>query len=121
MSNVLTTSSTVSCGHPPGAASTVSAAKLAVAGSPVLLATSIMGKGVSSCFTQLASDNTGPIAKPCAAVIEVSAGSSTKLTCGGQPVMLDDRLAGSTDGMVGKVTPQTKLAGQANQSKLSSV
>jgi hypothetical protein len=113
----LTTASTVTCGHSPGIVQTTSLAKLKVGGQPVLLRSSIDGAAVTLCGTTPASDPSGVTAKPCTAVSGVSAGASLKLKTGGKAVVLDT-LAGSTDGMVAKVTPQMALAAVANQSKL---
>jgi hypothetical protein len=112
--------STVTCGHPPGKVQTQSLAKLKVNGSPVLLQASINGKPVIGCSTPPASDPSGVTAKPCTSVSAVSAGAALKLKINGQPAMLAT-LQGSTDGMVAKVTPQSLLAGVANQSKLQTV
>jgi hypothetical protein len=120
MANVLTTLSTVTCGHPPGKVQVQSQAKLAVGGGRVLVQAGIKDQTVADCGTKPASDAAGPTAAPCKTVSKVGGGRSTKLRAGGQPVMLDT-LAGSTDGMVLKVTPQPFLAGVANQVKLRSV
>lgn len=141
MPKVLTTSSNVNCGHAPPAApqtpgkvQTESTAKLKVNGDPVLLESSIAGKSISGCGTLATKDSTGmDIDMPCKKVSAVpqivpvqpdpappaiTAGWSTKLKVGGNPVMLDT-LAGMTDGMVGKVTPLTLLSGKDNTSKLT--
>jgi len=117
MPKVMTMLSTVTCGHPPGKVQTQSPAKLKVNGSPVLLQASINGKPVAGCGTPPASDASGVTAKPCTSVSAVSAGTALKLKITGQPVMLET-LKGSTDGMVAKTTPQSLLAGVANQLKL---
>ncbi len=114
---VLTTSSNCTCGH-SGSVATSSSTKLQVSGNAVLLQTGIAGQSVSGCATPPASDNSGPTATKCMTVASVTAGTSAKLQAGGQPVMLDT-LAGTTDGMVGKVTPQTLLSATAGQSKLT--
>lgn len=119
MSNVLTMASDVTCGH-KGKVTVASIAKLTVNGNPVLLSNSIADKLVASCATPPAADPSGPTAKPCTSVTGISAGEATKLTVGGQPVMLDT-LKGETDGMVAKTTPQTFLAAIAGQVKLSTV
>ena len=118
MPGVLTTGSNVTCGHSPGKVTTTGSSKLTVSGQPALPKTGIMGKPVSGCSTVPAADASGPTAKPCLSVLAVSAGDATKLTIGGLPVMLDT-LAGTTDGMVGKVTPQTSLSATAIQTKLT--
>ncbi|MCG5072059.1 hypothetical protein [Paraburkholderia tagetis] len=117
MPGVLTTASNVTCGH-AGNVSTSSATKLQVNGAAVLLQSGIASQSVAGCSTPPASDSSGPTAKPCTTVASVTGGPAAKLQAGGQPVMLDT-LAGTTDGMVGKVTPQTLLAGIAGQTKLT--
>ena len=108
----------MTCGHSPGKVTTTGSPKMQVSGQPVLLKLGIMGKTVGGCSTPPAADVSGPTAKPCLTVTTVSAGEATKLTIGGQPVMLDT-LAGQTDGMVGKVTPQQLLSATAIQTKLT--
>jgi hypothetical protein len=119
MPNVLTTNSTVVCGHPAGGGGVVqvqSQAKLTVAGASVLVPDGIGAKSMSTlCGIPLP-----PAAnKKCTKVISVSAGSATKLTVGGAPVVLQT-LGGSTDGTLDGVTPQLLLAAVANQEKLRS-
>jgi hypothetical protein len=119
MAKVLTRSSSVTCGHGSGAVSTTGQAKLAVSGSGVLVKAGVKGKSVSaSCSTMPASDSSGPTAKKCTQVSDVTAGESTKLFVAGKPVLLET-LKGKTDGMVGKVTPQTTLTASAGQNKLT--
>ena len=120
MPKVLTKGSNVTCGHSPGKVTTIGEPKFKVSGQPVLLKTGIMGKPVSGCGTPPAADASGPTAKPCLTVTSVAAGEAIKLTAGGLPVMLDT-LAGQTDGMVGKVTPQLLLSATAVQTKLTTV
>jgi hypothetical protein len=135
MSGVLTTASSVTCGHAPGAVQTSSNAKLTVGGNPVLLKSSIDRQPVSGCVTPPATDASGPTAGPCTFVTGdpyvpapppaagspgVTAGEAQKLTANGNPVMLDT-LAGKTNGMVAKTTPQTLLAATAGQSKLTAI
>jgi hypothetical protein len=133
MSGVLTTASTVTCGHGAGKVQTSSSAKLKVNGAPVLLKSSIDRRSVSGCVTPVA-DDPSPAGRPCTAVTSapavppappplppgVTAGEATKLKAGGQPVMLDT-LKGSTNGMVAKTSPQPTLAGTAGQTKLTAV
>ena len=118
MSGVLTTASNVTCGH-QGTVSTSSSTKLKVSGAAVLLQAGVAGKSVGTCSTPPAADASGtPTAQPCQTVASVGAGAATKLQAGGTPVMVDT-LTGTTDGMVGKVTPQTLLSASAGQSKLT--
>jgi hypothetical protein len=121
MPNVLTMQGTVSCGHSPGTVQAQSTAKLSVGGAQVLVKDDINGKPVASCGIKPKSDNTGPIDAPCSTVKSVTAGEATKLTAGGNPVVLDTSLKGTTDGMVAKATPQGFLGGTAVQTKLRSV
>ena len=120
MPGVLTAGSNVTCGHSPGKVTTTGSPKMSVSNQPVLLKLGIMGKPVSGCSTPPAADVSGPTAKPCTSVTTVSTGEATKLTIGNQPVMLDT-LAGQTDGMVGKVTPQLLLSATAIQTKLTAI
>jgi hypothetical protein len=116
MPNVLTTASTVSCGHPPGAVQVSSTVKLAVDGAPVLLETSVDNQTVTAGSCGIVPNNTST---KCMKVTGITAGKATKLTVGGQPVLLQG-LAGQTDGKLGGVTPQLLLNATANQTKLSS-
>ncbi|MFD3556281.1 hypothetical protein ACFWWA_29895 [Streptomyces goshikiensis] len=131
MGKVLTTASTVTCGHvpppppvtPPGAPpppppppgvpgliGTSSTQKLKVRGKPVLVKSSLMGATVTGC------PNTVSPLTPCTTVQTVSAGESRKLKSGGFPVMLD-RISLMTNGSVPLLPVLTPAA---NQSKLSS-
>jgi hypothetical protein len=118
MAGVLTTASTVKCGHGSGKVQTSSSAKLSVEGNAILLKTGIVNKSVSGCGTVAKADSSGPTDKPCTSVAAVTGGEATKLKADGKPVMLDT-LAGSTDGMVSKTTPQTKLKATVGQSRLT--
>lgn len=132
MAGVLTTASTVTCGHAPGNVSTTSAAKLTVNGQPVLLKSSIDGKPVGACSTPPAAEPSGPTAAPCVLVTStplvppapptpgVTGGEATKLTAGGSKVMLDT-LEGKTNGMVAKASPQSLLQATAIQNKLTAI
>jgi hypothetical protein len=114
---VLSTASTVSCGH-GGTVAVQGTAALTVAGAPVLVQAGIGGKPVAQCRTQPKSDASGPIDVPCTSVAAVTAGQATKLTVGGVPVVLES-LAGGTNGLVAK-QPQQKVGGDAGQTKLRS-
>lgn len=104
MANVVTTASTVICGH-GGKVTTVGTPKLTVAGSPVVVAAGIVGKPVVGCATPASSTS-----KPCMTAVSVDPPSlSKKLTVSGAPVALSS-LSGTTDGEVGGVTPQKLLA-----------
>jgi hypothetical protein len=110
MPAVLTTTSTVGCGHDPGRVATASAAKLRVAGAAVLRVDSIAGKAVSGCPTP-SSNST----KPCTAAVGVTGGIATKLTAAGAPVVLAT-ITGTTDGVA---TPPGLLKASGVQTKLT--
>jgi hypothetical protein len=121
MPNVLTTSSPVTCGHSPGAVAAASTAKLAVGGARVLQEAGVQDAAVSGCGTIPAADGSGtPTDIKCLTVTAVSGVFSTKLTCGGKPVILET-LSGATNGMVAKLTPQTLVNGTAGQTKLTGI
>lgn len=118
MRKVLTTQSTLSCGHAappalPGAVATASAAKLKVAGSPVLLTSSVAGKDVIGCATPQVQGN-----KLCTKVISAASTPPAKLAVAGEPVLVEP-ITGTTDGQVAGVTPQPALNATANQPKLT--
>ena len=118
---MLTINSTVECGASPvhgGTVATSSSAKLTVNGKSVVMKSSVEGKSISGCQIKPKADSSGPTDKPCDSVSAVTLGESQKLTVGGHSVLRDD-LAGTTNGLVTKVTPQTALRASANQSKLS--
>jgi len=119
MAGVLTTGSTVGCGH-GGTVSTSGAAKLKVSGNPVLLKTGIAGQAVSGCKTPLVVPPPPPPSSPCHTVASVITGEATKLKVNGSPVMLDT-LTGTTDGVVAGVTPQTLLFATAAQTRLEAI
>lgn len=108
MAYVLSTDSTVSCGHSPGEVATSSQAKLTVNGAAVLLADSISGKSVSGC--PQSSSNTSPCLHGGA---PLPSSLATKLTAGGAPVVLD-ALSGPTDG-----SPPGTMSASNVQQKLS--
>jgi hypothetical protein len=116
MAGVLTTGSTVTCGHtPPGLVMPQSGAKLAVGGEPVLVESSIQ-MIAPGCTPRVQGD------VPCSAVGQITAGRSAKLSVGGAAVMLAT-LGGTTKGASG--TPGTiggvlgSLTVKAVQSKLA--
>ena len=108
MPSVLTTASTVGCGHDPGQVATSSSAKLTVAGAPVLVQTSIVGRTVSACSTTPSNTT-----KKCTTVTSVAAGLAQKLTAGGAPVALAT-VQGLTDGV-----PPGPLNASGVQTKLT--
>lgn len=108
---VLTTDSTVGCGHPDGKAKTDGAQILTVKGKGVLTASGVSGKTVEGC----------PLVESanvvrCKTVVTVSGGGASKLTIEGEPVLLDG-LAGTTDGTTGGVAGS--LTATANQDRLT--
>jgi len=109
----------VVCGH-SGTVAIQSAVKLSVASSPVLVAASIDGKTVKGCMITPSSVSAKckTVSTGVLGVTAITAGRATKLTVGGQPVILET-LKGDTDGIVASVTPQTLLAGTANQNQLT--
>ena len=108
MPGVLTTDSTVLCGH-LGAVAKPSTEKLKVNGFSVLLKSSLIGSGVTNCGT------TGSGTKKCEKVMSVVTGESIKLKAGGSPVMLDT-LRGKTEG-----NPIGNLPATADQTKLTAI
>jgi hypothetical protein len=110
---VLTTDSTVTCGHTPfGTVIGRSDTKLRVAGSPVLVVDSLKpGTMIGAGCT---ASKQGDV--PCASVKEVTKGPSTKLRAGGSSVMLSS-LGGTTNGVINGV-PGVLTVAKA-QSKLA--
>ena len=93
MSFVLTTASTVVCGH-GGTATVSSTAKLVVGGEKVLL----QGEATSWAFDLSCSQKkTDKGEVQCAAILSVTGGVSSKLFVGGVPVLTGD-LTGTTSG-----------------------
>lgn len=116
MANVLTTASTILCGH-GGTVAVSGSAKLTVGKKPVLLRSGIEGKGVSGCATQTNSQ-AGTV--QCAKVMSVTGGEATKITVGKQRVMLDAGLAGTTVGDPPIASnPPALFSAQAGQQKLT--
>jgi hypothetical protein len=122
MVGVLTESSKVVCAH-NGAVSTEGSGKLVVAGGKVLQKSGVAGKSISAtCSTVPAADASGtPTDVKCTTVSAVSAGEATKLFVEGRPALLDSSLAGTTNGMVAKATPQALGTAAAQQSKLTAI
>lgn len=98
MPKVLTTASTVTCGHTPppppagqppppptvpGLVRPSSSQKLKVKGKPVLVRSSLQGATVQNCPLK------PPVGPPCQTVVTVVTGESLKLRARGQPVLLD--------------------------------
>jgi hypothetical protein len=125
MPPVVTASSKVLCGPLTatahgGTVATVGSPKLTVAGSPVLLASGIVGAmNVTGCTTPAV---TGPPpSKPCTSVLAVTPSPSlaTKLFVSGNPVVLAS-LKGSTDGVIAG-TPQMLLTAIVTQTLLTAI
>jgi hypothetical protein len=125
MAGVLTTNSTVACGH-SGNVTVTGTQKLIVSNNPVLVKAGIAGKTILDCQTiEPANDPSGtPTGNKCKNVSSVSSGEATKLKVKvngqWQAVMLDT-LSGTTDGMVAKITPQLLLSAKAEQTKLTAI
>ena len=96
-SHVLTTASTILCGHAPGTLKFLPPAqtKLKVGAGFALVKADLMAAKVAGC----------PMAPPtnvtCLTVAAVVAGTALKLRVNGQPVMLAESLAGTTSGSAG--------------------
>ncbi|WP_069773736.1 hypothetical protein [Streptomyces sp. LUP30] len=127
MSKVLTTESTVTCGHTrapqppppppalppplgPGLVTLRSTQKLHVEGVSVLVTADVVGATITGC------PNVESPQKPCT-VVTSATGESVKLRTGGAPVLLD-RLTITADGTV---PVPLGLEPTAGQSKLTSV
>lgn len=108
MAKVLTTAATVICGH--GATAVLSgAAKLTVGGNPVLLETDFASWSFDALCSQ---KNANASEVQCAKVTGISAGKSTKLSVGGQAVLLDT-LGGGTSGAPKNTHLKASAAGQS--------
>lgn len=105
MANVLTSASSITCGH-QGRVSTTSAAKLTIDGNPVLIG---VGSTVSAACTLQNSNSS----KKCTTATPVG-GKAAKLCVGGSPVMLDT-VTGTTDGY----PPPGVITVDAGQTKLT--
>jgi hypothetical protein len=118
MALVLTTASSVLCGLVApklhgGTVVLTSAAKLAVSGSPVLVASSLGVVTPGTCKTV----PPPPANKPCTKVVSVMpACIATKLQASGSGGLLDTPLSGATDGV-----PPGPLAATVNQGKLTAM
>ncbi len=129
MPAVLTTASSIVCGH-SGTVQQSSSEKLKVNGNSVLIKSSVDGQSISGCQTLPAVDSSGTeTARKCTKVAVdppappgpgVTGGEAVKLKVNGKPVMLSN-LTGNTNGMVAKVTPQNLLSATAGQTKLTAI
>jgi hypothetical protein len=109
MPNVLTEGSTIQCAHGGTIKPSASQSVLKVDGQKVLVQSDLPGTTVSNCL------NVNAPAKPCLTVVSVTAGVSTTLKAGGQPVLLEAAL-GLTDGV--PVAPVQWSVASAGQTKL---
>jgi hypothetical protein len=112
MVDVLTTAATVMCAHGGRVALSSVQHTLSVDGKPVLLASDLVGASISNCATLLSTANS---TAPCLHVLSVLAGSSTNLSVGGSPVLLESA-RGITDGVAGG--PGSWSVQSAGQTKL---
>lgn len=94
-SHVLTTSSTVSCGHPPGHLTFGPATtnKLRIGGAFALVKDDVVSAAVAGCATKPSSSTV-----PCASVASCTGGEATKLKVQGKPVLLAETIQGVTGG-----------------------
>jgi hypothetical protein len=114
MAGVLTTASTLACGHgATGSAS--SSAKLTVSGNKVLTSAGTSGWSFlsASCSQQPVPNTPKSSWVACTKLSSQNGGKSKKLTAGGSAVVLDS-IAGDTDG-----NPLTDVKCQAGQTKLT--
>lgn len=93
MGMVLTEDGTVKCGH-GGSASLSGSGKLSVGGVPVLRTADIGSWSITGC----GQTNTDKSQVPCATLLSVIGGESSKLFVEGSPVLLENLSASSADG-----------------------
>jgi len=104
---VVTTAGSLTCAH-AGKPSLHSAAKLTVSQQKVLLYADVPTMGaMPDCTFSTAS---GP--KPCTTIAPIAQGSSSKLTAGHQPVLLQDLKAGTDNPPPPPAPSVTVVAGQ---------
>lgn len=121
MGKVLTTASEVTCGHDPtGPIVTEGSNKLTVSGDGVLTAAGVKDKSIDPTACGLTPNQGPPVTTRCKKVQSVTAGPA-KLTVVGEAVLLEETVAGTTDGMLAGVTPQLLLRATAKQSRLTAV
>jgi hypothetical protein len=107
MAGVVTTAGSLTCAD-HGSPTLTSAAKLTVAGKPVVLYSAVPTFTPWTGCTFQASGSP----KPCTAAAPIANGAAAKLTAGSQPVLLDNLQAG-TDNPPPPPTPSvTVVAGQ---------
>jgi hypothetical protein len=95
MSKVITSAARITCAHQGTVSPVPSQRKLKIQSSPVLLAADLVGAPIAGC-TNLPT-TTSPQNVPCTETIGATAGTSTKVTVDGTPVLLDSA-QGSTNG-----------------------
>jgi hypothetical protein len=105
---VLTTASVVQCSHHALVTLESSQSKLKAGGSPVLVATDLVGAKVVAC------PNIGTNLKPCTSTLSVASGTSTKLSVDNQPVLLQ-----TAQGPTDSTPPGVWTVTSAAQSALS--
>jgi len=113
MAAVLTTASTLTCGHGGQVSLKSSQHKLTVDGKPVLLQSDLPGSSISNCATPMSQSNA---TSPCLNVVSVLGGASTTLKVGGTALLLAGA-QGLTDGTDPK--PGTWSVQTAGQTKLT--
>ncbi|SDL95492.1 hypothetical protein [Nonomuraea jiangxiensis] len=121
---VLTTASTLTCPHPPGAVRPPAAHPLTVAGASVLTKADVVGRDVlPACALPVAQGP--PQTKTCTKVTSWNGGEAVRLTVNGAGVLLDQGFVAKTDGLDVGVPPDPpqpslppKLSATANQTWL---
>jgi hypothetical protein len=113
MAGVLTTDSTLACGHGATGSAGGSSAKLTVTGAKVLTSAGVSNWSFvpASCSQQVTQAT--PNNNPCSKMSSQSGGKSKKLTAGGSPVVLDS-ITGDTNGK-----PLTDVKVTVGQTKLT--
>ena len=114
MPEVVVKSSDVECPH-KGVVALASSTKLTVNGQPAVLKSGIEKQSVSSACTTVTNTQSKTI--QCSTVLSVTTGEASKLTCGGDGVMLKN-LSGTTDGQDPSPTPLVSCV-DAAQTKLT--
>lgn len=111
---VLTTASSLSCGHGGRLAVHTAQHLLTVDGTPVLLITDLAGTTITGCTT-ITNPNATPPTKQCMTVTSVIGGAARTLSVSGTPVATA-QAHGLTDGIAGG--PGTWQVTDAGQTKL---
>lgn len=95
MASPVTTAGTLSCPHPGGSVSPTSGARLRISGEPVALFSDVSTLSLAAACKY--PDPVSNTVVPCSTIVPVALGASTKLTAGGQPVLLDNLSATATN------------------------